>query len=258
MMNGNSSPVPNVEHVVLGGHTLLMPSPSYPPGAAHYEHQRNLGTPMLLPTHPGGEPSNEGAAPPAVTAYRVWPCARHLAEWLHASGDAPAKGNAVLELGAGCGLVGFSAWLAGAAPVCVTDLAENLPRLERLVASNGATAAISVAALDWTQPPPPSLLATDWDVILAADCVFWPHLFEPLLNTIAALASSKKATRVILAMTDRLGRMEAFRDVAASAGWQLQSLRSHTPARPLPQQSLEAMRRETCALFEMMRVCSFK
>ena len=38
-------------------------------------------------------------------------------------------------------------------------------------------------ALDWRQPPPPQL-GGRWDLVLAADCVFWEGLFEPLLETI--------------------------------------------------------------------------
>ena len=39
----------------------------------------------------------------------------------------------------GCGLVGLSAWRAGANSVCLTDLDENLDRLRQIVAANGAS-----------------------------------------------------------------------------------------------------------------------
>ena len=146
----------SVETITIVGRTLKMPSPAYPPGAAHYEHQRALGTDILLPT------ATNSVSPPAVTAYCVWPCARMLAEWLHASELAPPlAGRNVLELGAGCGLVGLSAWVGGAS-VCLTDLPENLSRLQHLVRLNEAeavseanTAGAGIGDLDemevWTQ-----------------------------------------------------------------------------------------------------------
>ena len=194
---------------------------------------------------------------PAATAQRVWPCARQLAEWLSASREAPSlEGRAVLELGAGCGLSGLAAWLAGARQVCLTELAENVTRLEEVVACNQAGSAVTVAALDWTQPLPAAISAARWDLIVAADCVFWPELFSPLLGTIRALIESSEqqgaTPRVILSMTDRAGRLQAFKDTAQSAGYSLQPLVPLESARPLPAKSLEAMRRASCELFELV------
>ena len=39
------------------------------------------------------------------------------------------------------------------------------------------------------QPLAQPLATRRWDVVLAADCVFWMELFQPLLDTLAALAS---------------------------------------------------------------------
>ena len=195
---------------------------------------------------------------PAATAQRVWPCARALAEWLTHSQEAPAlEGCAVLELGAGCGLSGLAAWLAGAR-VCLTELAENVPRLQELVAFNQAASMVTVAALDWTQPLPAAISAARWDVILAADCVFWAELFTPLLITLRTLVESSArqgaAPRVILCMTDRAGRLQAFKDAAQSAGCSLRPLVTPDAARPLPPESLEALRRAACELFELVLV----
>ena len=64
---------------------------------------------------------------------------------------------------------------------------------------------------------------------VAADAVFWPALFAPLLDTIDALSRCGRdgvgagvgGTRVLLASTDR-GRAAGFAAAAAAAGWTLE------------------------------------
>ena len=46
---------------------------------------------------------------------------------------------------------------------------------------------VRVVALDWTKPLPDAVANETFDVVLAADCVYWPNLFAPLLATLAAL-----------------------------------------------------------------------
>ena len=82
---------------------------------------------------------------------------------------------------------------------------------------------MSTAALDWCQPLP-TALQQPWDFVLAADAVFWPALFAPLLATIDALSQCGRGDargRVLLASTDR-GRAAAFAAAAAAAGWTLE------------------------------------
>lgn len=257
----------------FGNRTVLVPPPEYPPGAAAFEHQRALGISVLPPTLApptcfamAGSSTLTVAAPtpqpaglntafmPAMTAYKVWPCSQRLGEWLHSHHAPPLAGKAIIELGAGCGLAGFAAWLAGAAHVCLTDLDENLPRLQQLVELNAATPHVTVASLDWTVSLPHKIATTAWDVIIGADCIFWPVLFEPFLSTINALCVAHKSPpRVFLAMTDRMGRAQEFAAVARAAGWFLAPLRLEEDARPLPAHSLEAMKREACELFELVR-----
>ena len=66
----------------------------------------------------------------------------------------------------------------------------NLAILCAGIALNGAGDVVRAAALDWTQPLPEAISAHAWDVVLAADCVFWPELFEPLLSTMGALVAA--------------------------------------------------------------------
>jgi predicted nicotinamide N-methyase len=159
---------------------------------------------------PGAEDapiSVTGDVEPAYTASRVWPAsaelARHVADVV--------RGKRVLELGAGAGLAGLACAVHGAARVVLTDLPENLPLLQRNAARNELD--VSVAPFDWMAPN----LGEQFDVVLAADCVFWPELFEPLLNAIEAVA--RPDGTVLIAVTHRLGRTDAFLEKLRRRGW---------------------------------------
>jgi predicted nicotinamide N-methyase len=272
--------------VAIGDFTLRMPAPAYPPGASQYRQQCTAGIALLRPTlsRELDEASAAAAAaavpvqaassqPPspalasggcraaggeqamvASTADHIWPSSMTLAQALHWPSPTPlvdVRGLAVLELGAGCGLAGLSAWRAGATSVHLTDLMENLPRLRRVVDSQrGDSTAVKVAALDWTCPLPPSIATAHVDVILAADVIFWPGLFHPLLATLAALTCPHERTpppahpnrssemedrpvaapRVILCAVDRLGRLAEFSERARLLGWRLQELTPPPPS----------------------------
>jgi predicted nicotinamide N-methyase len=159
---------------------------------------------------PGAEDapiSVTGDVEPAYTASRVWPASAELA--LHVADV--VRGKKVVELGAGAGLAGLASAVLGAARVVLTDLPENLPLLQRNAARNGLD--VAVAAFDWMDPN----LGEQFDVVLAADCVFWPELFEPLLNAIEAVAAPDAV--VLVAVTHRLGRTDAFLEKLRRRGW---------------------------------------
>lgn len=204
---------------------------------------------MVLPTSP------------AATAARPWPCATLLAEHLTHTASTIA-GRSVIELGSGVGAAALAAASAGARHICLTDLPENLPQLHQAAAQHHADAGasvtsmanakVSVLALDWTAPLPASVAAERFDLILCADCVFWPELFSPLLSTLGALCTDGQQ-RVLLAAMDRQGRARAFVDAASAAGWVTTRLDWPSPRRALREGSLEALRREQCHLYEMRR-----
>ena len=85
-------------------------------------------------------------------------------------------------------------------------------------------------SLDWCSPVPTALRTTGWDLILAADCVFWEHLFVPLLNTLAALSAVSpgdgRETRIFLTIGERLGRgpLKVFAQHATREGWSLDEI----------------------------------
>ncbi|KAH8091250.1 lysine N-methyltransferase [Aureococcus anophagefferens] len=133
----------------------------------------------------------------SYTASRVWPAAYELAR--HLEGGAVAGGvpspaaRALPRAAAPC-----------AAAVVLSDLPENLPLLERNAKRSGA-AGVAVVALDWLAPDLPEDLPPA-DVVLAADCVFWPHLFDPLLDTLGRLRRRNPDATLLISCTHRLGR----------------------------------------------------
>jgi hypothetical protein len=87
---------------------------------------------------------------------------------------------------------------------------------------------VQAVALDWMQPLPPDIRGgAPFDVILAADCVFWRGLFEPLCATLCALAAVGRTDEladappplVLLTVTARLDRAQAFVAIARQHGW---------------------------------------
>lgn len=106
---------------------------------------------------------------------KVWPASVLLAEWL-CQNLAVVQGKTCLELGAGMGVVGFTAGALGAQTVTMTDLdlkvLEHLRTNVRLNSGTVLPSATRIAYLDWARPPEDDeggdLSA---DVILAADVI---------------------------------------------------------------------------------------
>jgi len=115
------------------------------------------------------------------TGANVWDGAILLARYLH---HIQLDHKRVLELGAGCGLVGLTASLLGAESVVLTDLPHIVPLLQCNVNSNRLSN-VECVACDWYQP---KQLGT-FDVILVADCVWMEDLVTPLLSTLKRMTT---------------------------------------------------------------------
>ena len=201
-----------------------------PPGAALYVQQRESGITLLSPsgaqgnTDDGDGLSSTGwsvRSHASSTAQCVWPCSRTLATaLLDAPRIADCHGLAVLELGAGCGVPGLAAWRAGATAVWLTELPENVARLREITQRHGSPASVRVEALDWTQPLPQAIAQTRFDLVLGADLIFWPSLFDALLSVLEAL---RDAPRILLATSSSnwLAQGSDFELRAVSRGWKL-------------------------------------
>jgi len=96
------------------------------------------------------------------------------------------QGNNILELGSGTGLVGLVAGMLGA-HVWITDQAPLLAIMSRNVEMNNLSHRVFVTELNWGEPLPSDL--PRFDIVLAADCVYFEPAFPLLVQTLDELAA---------------------------------------------------------------------
>ena len=157
----------------------------------------------------------------------VWKSASLLADFLLStklraqnsdSGDfATAE---VLELGAGCGVVGLALAQHGARCV-LTDVAHVLPLLQQNVELNYLQASVTVARHDWGTTPPScckALHARSFDLIVAADVLYEAATsFAPLAISIRSFSRPNTETWIAFQHRDKnVG--DSFAIVAAEHG----------------------------------------
>ncbi len=104
-------------------------------------------------------------------------------------------GKTVLELGAGCGLLGLGLALANdSVHVTVTDTAQVVAQVHKNVTMNQLhqDSRITVCALDWTQYQEDAVISSvaahSFDTLVATDVLFSPELVQPLLETMQYFA----------------------------------------------------------------------
>jgi predicted nicotinamide N-methyase len=140
----------------------------------------------------------------------VWETAFLLALFLEPQWPQPRPRH-VLEVGAGCGLLGMVLAAAGS-DVVLSEHPIALANLQRNVAACSAVAPerARVARLDWTEQGDVRALAAAqlargcppcFDTIVGTDVVFSEHLVVPLLDTIHTLADAH--TTVWLCLQER-------------------------------------------------------
>ena len=186
------------------------PSPStlHPSVAYTSPHPPHLSLRVLL-------------SPSRGLAFQLWPAALLLCRYLDSQPSPLPPASRVVELGAGCGLVGLLAASLGA-HVTLTDLPAVLPHLLSNVAVNSppfvqnpesaegwrhpSGGTVQVAALGWGEGREAEAGVVGADMILLADCVYWEELFDPLLDTLTALCMG--TTRVLLSQTTRRSHVE--------------------------------------------------
>ncbi|TDL29776.1 hypothetical protein BD410DRAFT_686022, partial [Rickenella mellea] len=121
----------------------------------------------------------------------AWPAGEVLARYL--ARRRTLQGIRALELGSGTGFVGIVAGKLGAV-VAVTDQAPLLDTMRHNVTLNGLSSRVFVHELNWGDPLPQNLVnnfgtAKDrpFDLILAADCVYFEPAFPLLVRTLVDL-----------------------------------------------------------------------
>lgn len=138
----------------------------------------------------------------------------------------------VLELGAGCGIVGLtlSHLLPNINKITLTDLpaassilSKNLSSLSPC--STNTQIKLQHTILDWSLPLPPAIAFTSWDLILVADCTYNPDVVPDLVATLERLADGNgdgegnKEVTVLLAMKVRHVSEMVFFELMEQGGW---------------------------------------
>jgi predicted nicotinamide N-methyase len=132
----------------------------------------------------------------------------------------------ILELGAGCGIVGIT--LSHALPKPRTILLTDLPEATEILTQNlslylssSNTTTISHQVLDWSLPLPSNVAATKWDLVVVADCTYNPDVVPDLVKTLGEVARGNGKVYVLLAMKVRHESEMVFFDLMKEKGFEV-------------------------------------
>eukprot|EP00930_Biecheleria_cincta_P051185 TRINITY_DN36344_c0_g1_i1.p1 TRINITY_DN36344_c0_g1~~TRINITY_DN36344_c0_g1_i1.p1 ORF type:complete len:247 (+),score=49.70 TRINITY_DN36344_c0_g1_i1:73-813(+) len=193
----------------VAAHVEEAPPVGYSTSSIHNFDQRAPVVELRHPRLPGGALRWEqrGATCQGFvgsTSSVAWPTAQAMTNHLCEHPDLVRGCSAVLELGAGLGIVGAVCASLGCARVVLTDSECALPLLERnreLLADQGVD--VEVARLEWgSQEDHAQLLtgatAQGFDLIVASDVILAGFDTEKLLASCLALAPRKAGLRILL------------------------------------------------------------
>lgn len=136
----------------------------------------------------------------------IWQSALVLSSHLQMLPYGTLAGKRILELGAGLGLVGITAALLGAKEVCLTDIEEVLPILERNVERNCPANPSNAVVKKHRWGESMENLGAPFDVVVAADVVYIEEYFEPLVWSLAE--ASTPETKILFAYKSRWQAIE--------------------------------------------------
>ncbi|XP_037080617.1 protein-lysine methyltransferase METTL21D-like [Pollicipes pollicipes] len=108
-----------------------------------------------------------------------------------------------VELGGGTGVVGLLAASLGC-NTYITDLEDLMPLIQKNIEQNNLQEKATATVLRWGEHKNISL--PEADLLLVADCVYYPESLLPLLDTISALAGP--STIVLVSYEDRDSEMK--------------------------------------------------
>jgi predicted nicotinamide N-methyase len=135
------------------------------------------------------------------------------------------KSLGVLELGAGCGIVGIS--LATAFPQTSTVILTDLPEASEIIEKNLSSSNLLLPirsklahqVLDWSSPLPPNVNSRKWNLVVVADCTYNPDVVPDLVKTLKCLAEGNNGVVVLLAMKVRHESEMVFFDLMEESGF---------------------------------------
>ncbi|MCJ1397093.1 hypothetical protein MMC11_000285 [Xylographa trunciseda] len=148
-----------------------------------------------------------------------------LRRLLHPSGSTPLR---VLELGAGCGIVGLAlAQMRSNTHVTLTDLPEAM----EILALNTSAACLASGSqaehlpLDWDVELPESVQERRFDLVLVSDCTYNADSLPALVGTLGAVVGGEdvggeeEGVMVLVAMKVRHESEKVFFELMARAGF---------------------------------------
>ena len=117
----------------------------------------------------------------------------------------------------GTGLVGLVCAVLGGEVTCADHpralrlLEKNIKVNASLIREAGLKAALTCAPLEWGVKSHAATLTADgaYDLILIADCVHWPELFSPLIESLVDVMTTGPETRCLIAYEERKPEVEA-------------------------------------------------
>ena len=166
-------------------------------------HARSATFNELTPDKPDVPGLSSGLSP--WTGGRIWESSRHLADYLAALGKDDWGRTRVVELGAGCGLVGLTCAALGAAEVVLTDQVLHVAQVNADRNFTGAERErIALQPLRWGDAADIAAVkggqGRAFDLIAASDVLYNVESHDALAETMAAL--STPGTVVLLCTPD--------------------------------------------------------
>ncbi|KAF7879082.1 hypothetical protein EAF04_000282 [Stromatinia cepivora] len=118
----------------------------------------------------------------------------------------------ILELGAGCGIVGITLaklFSDKINKILLTDLPEASEILEKNISTLASKSDASLCCscshqvLDWSTPLPEDVRNERWELVVVADCTYNPDVVPDLVQTLTKLRDGNKGMLILLAMKVR-------------------------------------------------------
>lgn len=146
----------------------------------------------------------------------VWDASLILARFLYCNKDSIFEGiDNLLEVGSGTGICGLACGLMKPeVSVTLSDLHSHLPLIKTNIDINN-TRNVRCEEIDWFR----STDEKKYDMVIGTDCVYDTRLFEPLLDTLDKVTTTKST--VFMCNELRMIRDLGFYKIAQKRGWTL-------------------------------------